>query len=174
MIAAGRRAGETMDDTTALVIPTERTLPGLRRSVFGMCRWAPRAMVVAVAAVALVVACYVGTPSRKPADWAPPIVASAADLGCILWMYMNMARKLFEKARVQGSPVFTITGSHVQYATQDVTAEVAWRSMHSVCVSSHTIYIFTTPACALFIDRGQHDARLLDIARRAGVRLRGA
>lgn len=163
-----------MDETAALVIPTERTLPGLRRSVFGMCRWAPRAMLVAVAAIVIVVACFVGTPSHKPGDWAPPIVGAAAGLGAIVWMYMNMARKLFEKARVQGSPVFTITGIHVQYATRDVTAEVAWRSVHSVCVSRHTVYIFTTPACALFIDRGQHDAQLLAIARGAGVRVRGA
>lgn len=158
----------------ALVIHTVRTTASLRRSVIGMYRWAPRAVFFMVIAVVAVAACFALAPSRGPLDWLPPLAAVVGGLAFLPWMIWTTVRRLSDKAGREGSPVFTITHETVKYATSVMSAEVAWRAVHSVCVSPHTLYVFTTRSCALFIDRGEHDARFLELARAAGVRVRGA
>jgi len=165
---------EPAPQADALVIHTVRTPASLRRSVIGMYRWAPRALFVMAIAVVAVIACSVGTPSHRPLDWLPPVVGIVSGLGFMVWMTTTTVRRLADKAQREGSPVFTITRDTVKYTTTVMSAEVAWRAVHSVCVSPHTLYIFTTRSCALFIDRGAHDARFLELARAAGVRVRGA
>jgi hypothetical protein len=158
-----------------LVIEAERTVRGLRRSMFGMYRWvaAGKVMVFAIALWLIILAVFHQNIRR---DF--PVLAAIggfviAMLGMSVWQTLRESSKLAKKARGAGPLRFTATPASMRCDFDGDTLEVAWKNVHSMCVSSHTIYVFINRNIAWFIQRGDHERALFALARTGGVAMRG-
>jgi len=156
-----------------LVIRAARTLPWLRRSMFGMYRWVPAGFVLLGA---LVIAVALSVSTHGPSlvlDWVPFLVFVCV---LVLWMiprHLRLARKLYLMSEISGPPVFTVTPTRIRCEHDGNTSDLSWSSIHSICVSSRTLYVFVNRHCAWFIPRGGQQDQLLATAQAAGVRIRG-
>jgi hypothetical protein len=161
-----------MDDV--LVIEAERPLPWLRRSLFGMYRWASNGAAFGMFIFIMVAVCLSSPGPTTLATWTPLFVGLAlAIIGGVL-RHLYIVRKLHALTLVNGVPVYTATPERIRCKFGENTTDLQWSSIHSVCVAPRTLYVFTSRTAAWFIPRGVHDEPLLALARGAGVRIRGA
>jgi len=152
-----------------LIIRTERTLPWLRRSLLGMYRWAPAGLAVLATGLIVLAGISISGGQGRWLDYVPLYIGAIAFAIVLPWRTHVIARKLFRMAQSHGSPVYTVDAETLRNTNGPFTTEVAWRSVHRVCVSPQAIYIFTTKNGAWLMGRGDHETRLFSLARSAGV-----
>jgi hypothetical protein len=156
------------------VIRVERPLPWLRRSLFGIYRWLPMSLIflVVIGGVGLLGAL---DPGPGPfGGWLPCLAGLGIALLWIVPRHLKLARKLYTDGKTKGEPIYTATTERIRCEYDGNVRDLQWSSVHSVCVSRHTLYVFVDRNSAWFIPRGAHEDRLIALARSARVRIRGA
>ncbi|UPG94665.1 YcxB family protein [Luteibacter aegosomatissinici] len=156
-----------------LIIRCDRTLSGLRRSVLGMYRWLPDGVLLLATTILMAAMCLSDHGRNPLLNWMPMLVFIAVMLALVVPRYLKIARKLYLQSREHGPPEFTVTAERIRCDNAGNSADLKWDSVHSVCVSPHTLYIFVNRRCAWFVPRGAHDERFLAMVRKANVRVRG-
>ncbi|MGA7439288.1 MAG: YcxB family protein [Luteibacter sp.] len=160
-----------MQDT--LVIRTDRTLPWLRRSLFGMYRWVSTGLIILVV-MGFLLLLYVTDPGPSVVlNCVPFVVFVGIIVAWLIPRHFKLAQKMFDEAQLSGPPVFTATRDRIRCDCAGNTTDLKWSSVHSVCVSSKTLYVFVNRRSAWFLPRGESEDRLINMARDAGVRIRG-
>ena len=97
-----------------------------------------------------------------------------AMFGMTVWQILRESSKLAKKAREAAPLRFTATAAGMRCDFDGDSLDVAWKNIHSMCASSHTIYVFINRNFAWFIQRGDHEQSLFALARASGVVMRGA
>jgi hypothetical protein len=158
-----------------VVIETQWTLPGLRRSMFGMQRWLPTIRLGLIAVAFWIVICAINVADHRPIPsivWALiPIVLVGFALTA--WQILAESRRLVARAGTAGPVRFTATPAALRSDVGGDTVEVAWPSIQRLCVSRHTIYAFLHRNHAWYIPHDESAGRLLALARSQGVRIQG-
>ncbi|UPG94666.1 YcxB family protein [Luteibacter aegosomatissinici] len=159
-----------------LVIESQPTLPTIRRSMIGMYRWTPggKLLLAGIGLWLLIFLCF--PQGIRHAPLVPAAIGGfvVSMLAMSVWMSLKSARQLFNKTRSGGPLRFTATPLHMRCDFDGDSLEVTWKNVERVCVSAHTVYVFIGRNTAWLIPRSEHEARLLEFARAANVRVLGA
>lgn len=161
-------------EETIRIVGRDRSLGSVYRSVLGLNRWAPRSLLLcgAVAFFGLLLAVMDQSDDGK--SWWPFVVGVGAGTAVLLFQQFRMAQSLHSKGCASSRATFVATPSRIRYEMPEGSSELSWSAVDSLCVSSHTIYVFVDRSRAWLMPRGSHDERVLALARAAGARIRGA
>jgi hypothetical protein len=139
-----------------------------------MYRWVPAMPIVLIASTVIVLVLCAFTHGPSPLlNWIPGLVYLTVVLLFLVPRHFALAKKMHALAAEKGLPVFTATTDRIRCDVDGNATDLRWASIHSLCVSPETIYIFVDRRCSWFVPRGTHDERLLGLARSANVRIRG-
>jgi hypothetical protein len=138
-----------------------------------MYRWLPDGLVLLATTVLMAVMCLSDNGRSPLLNWMPMLVFVAVILAVVVPRHLKLASKLYVRSRESGPPEFTVTAERIRCDNAGDSADLKWDSVHSVCVSPHTLYVFVNRRCAWFVPRGTHDSHFLALVRAANVRIRG-
>ncbi|WP_170207483.1 YcxB family protein [Luteibacter pinisoli] len=162
-----------MEDAPLVIRPRLLSFGELLRGAIGIYRWSASGVLIIPSIIFLITTRVERTGSAWNVDWHRPLPYIAYGMAGMVALQLWGLHHQF-KRQAKDATFFTFTTNGLTHATNSEESTIAWHAVRSVCVSAHMIYIFTSRWKAYYLPRSAHDARLVAMAREAGVTLRGS
>ncbi|QWT19425.1 YcxB family protein [Bacillus sp. NP157] len=162
-----------MEAQPLTIHPRPLTFRELLRGAIGIYRWSPFDVLIIPSAIFILATHVQRSGGALSLEWRRPLLYVAIGMACLIALQLWALHSQF-KRQAKEATVFTFTPHGLTHATASETNTVAWHKVRSVCVSTQMTYIFTSRWKAYYLPRNADDARLLAMAREAGVTLRGS